>query len=194
MRNFLGRLHLYAGLFVSPFLVVYCITAIAFNHAVSPGAAESEVTRGLPVQADTSLDNLPLAEDIIRQLGIRGEIIFVGRNPKSLYIPVGRPGEKITVSVDLVAGTADVTREETGLYDALLYLHKSPGPHVAAIRGNWWATVVWRALADSTVFLTLFLSASGIYLWLAFGVVRRTGVILAGAGSLLFIVLIMALV
>jgi len=68
---------------------------------------------------------------------------------------------EITVNVDLGSSTASVTREKTGLYDALLHLHQYPGPHNVAIRGNWWPTSLWRLLADSTVLLTLFLTASG---------------------------------
>ena len=127
-----------------------------------------------------------MAQDILKQLGVEGEITYVGRNPESLYIPVAVPGEQITVNVDLKTSTASVTRDKTGLYDALLYLHKSPGPHNAAIRGNWWPTGLWRFLADSTVLLTLFLTVSGIYLWLIIGVPRRTGLILACAGGLGF--------
>jgi hypothetical protein len=193
-RRFMSRAHLYAGLFISPFVVLYAFTAVAFNHTLARKAQEkASRTESISVRADLSKDNLPLAADILRQLGIEGEIIFVGRNPGSLYIPVALPGENITVNVDLASLTASVAREETGAYGALLYLHKSPGPHVSAIRGNWWPTRLWRVLADSTVLLTLFLTVSGIYLWLAIGLPWRTGFILAGGGSFIFLLLIVLL-
>jgi hypothetical protein len=57
-----------------------------------------------------------------------------------------------------------VTRE-TGLADARVTLHKSPGQHGPTIRMNWFYIKAWRWLADATVYLILFISVSGIYLW-----------------------------
>jgi hypothetical protein len=43
----------------------------------------------------------------------------------------------------------------------------------------------WRVLADATTYLFLFITLSGIYLWLALKAERRVGLllILAGAGT-----------
>ena len=43
----------------------------------------------------------------------------------------------------------------------------------------------WRVLADATVYLFLFITLSGIYLWVALRAERRVGLvlILAGAGT-----------
>jgi len=38
----------------------------------------------------------------------------------------------------------------------MIYLHKMPGQHNAAVRGNWVWMQLWRWLADSTVYLVLF--------------------------------------
>ncbi len=187
--------HLYAGLFISPFIVLFALTAVFFNHALSPSAAsDTRYTKGVRLQFDPAMDNLPLAREILQQLGIRGEIMFVGRNPGSMYIPVVRPDEKIIVNVDFATREANVQRERQGLYEALLYMHKSPGPHVAAIRGNWWLTRLWGSLADCTVLLTLFLTVSGVYLWFMSGLQRRSGLILSAAGCILFMSFIALLV
>jgi hypothetical protein len=45
---------------------------------------------------------------------------------------------------------------------------------------------VWRWLADGTVYLVLFISATGLYLWFAIKAERRIGFTLLGAGAVSF--------
>jgi hypothetical protein len=49
---------------------------------------------------------------------------------------------------------------------------------------------VWRIFADTTIYLTLFISLTGVYLWFALKAERRVGLalILAGAASFFGIV------
>ena len=44
----------------------------------------------------------------------------------------------------------------------------------------------WRWLADTTAYLTLFITVSGIYLWYVLRAERRIGYVLLGTGTLLF--------
>lgn len=67
-----------------------------------------------------------------------------------------------------------------------LSLHKSPGPHLADMRMNWVYMRIWRWLADATVYLLLFVSASGIYLWHVIRAERRAGLVLLAAGAISF--------
>ena len=80
--------------------------------------------------------------------------------------------------VDLDARAATVTRRTTSLWESLAYLHKMPGPHNVTIRGNWVGTHVWRWFADATIYLLLFVSVSGIYLWWTITAERRIGLTL----------------
>jgi hypothetical protein len=52
----------------------------------------------------------------------------------------------------------------------------------------------WRVLADATTYLFLFITLSGIYLWLALRAERRVGLILilAGAGTVCGLVYVIA--
>ena len=47
---------------------------------------------------------------------------------------------------------------------------------------SWW----WRVLADATAYLMLFLTVSGIYLWVALKTERRVGLVLMLAGAITF--------
>jgi hypothetical protein len=192
-------LHLYAGLFVSPFVLVYAISAIVLNHAVLPWGSR----QAPPVRSDTvrvavvdGENSLAVAAQVRRQIGVRGEIGFVSRKPGSprLSFPIQTPGRTTRVQVDLSAGRATLEQRESGAWDAMIYLHKMPGPHNANIRGNWLFTRLWGWLADTTVYALLFLSASGVYLWTALRADRRTGLLLLGAGVLTFALLVLAVV
>ena len=79
------------------------------------------------------------------------------------------------------------------LWESLSYLHKMPGPHNVAIRGNWIGTQAWRVLADATIYLLLFISLSGVYLWWAIKAERRIGLTLLTAGAATFLGLVFAI-
>jgi hypothetical protein len=80
-----------------------------------------------------------------------------------------------------------------GMWESLAYLHKMPGPHNVAIRGNWIGTRAWKVLADATIYLVVFITISGVYLWWALKAERRVGLILLGAGAVTMFGLIFAI-
>jgi hypothetical protein len=198
LHRFQHTLHLYGGLFISPFVLVFAISAILLNHTWKPGGElpESSVRRQENIEIRTDLESLPLARQIMEQVGISGEIEFFRHEPrqKRLVIPVMRPGQRTRITVDVESRTAQIEQRHTGFWDALLYLHKSPGPHLAGFRGNWFATRIWAWLADATACLLLLISASGVYLWALLKTERRTGLIVLGAGAMSFFALAFALV
>jgi hypothetical protein len=108
--------------------------------------------------------------------------------------PVSRPGLETMVDVDVDAASATVTRRKTGMFEAAAYLHKMPGPHLVAIRGNWLWTRVWQRFADATIYLTLFISVSGIYLWYALKAERTVGFVLLAAGTVSFFGIVYAVI
>jgi hypothetical protein len=200
-RNYLGirSLHLYLGLFISPFVLLYALTAIFFVHAWLPwGGAESgePEARTVHVSVRDDSSSLAMAEQVRSQIGVAGEIDYVNRNAEEqrLSFPIHSPGRRASVKVDLRTGLAQVEERETGVWDGLVWLHKMPGPHNAAIRGNWTITQAWRWFADATAYVLLFLSASGVYLWSVIRAERRAGLLFLGGGALTFVLLLLAMV
>jgi hypothetical protein len=195
IQEWIRSAHLWAGMIIAPFLVLIAISAMLFNHGWRPTEQAAAVTTG-QVKLRDDLTGIALARDILGQLGVTGEIDYFGYAPGQprLTIPVTRPGERIVVNVQVSNGAARIEKRQTGLGAAILYLHKSPGPHNVAVRGNWVWTRVWAWLADGTVYLLLLTSVTGIYLWALLRQQRRMGLALLGAGCVCFAALVWALV
>ena len=188
-------LHLYFGLFMSPFILVFAVSVFFIVHAWMPGGSATAASRtvgNLPIPANLDLLNgreqVHALRGVLDRLGVSGEIRFVRRLPKErrLIVPVAVPGRETTVDLNLETRSATVSHRVTGLADALVYLHKMPGQHNANIRGNSSYMLLWRWLADATVYLVFFISISGVYLWAVLRAERRIGLALVVAGAVSF--------
>lgn len=195
-------LHLYLGLFLCPFVLVFAISTVLLNHpslvsSGSPGGSRTVSGIHIPegLERLDGMERIRTIQPILREAGVSGEVDWISYLPKQqrLIIPVTKPGEKNTLDLNLKTRTATVERTESGLLGALIYLHKLPGPHLQNVRGNWVFLRLWRLFADGTVYVLLFLAASGIYLWAVLRAERRIGLILLGTGFLLFTTLLYAL-
>ena len=195
-------LHLYFGLFISPFVLVFALSVFFLNHGKLPVSppAPPEVFDNLRIpegiEQRQGRDAVDLARQILPQLGVSGEIGFLRilRRERHLVFPVSRPGLEAMVDVDLNTRSASVSRRPTGWLESFGYLHKMPGPHNVNIRGNWIWTRAWGWLADATIYLTLFISVSGLYLWYVIKAERRVGLALLTAGAVTFFGLIYAVI
>src|SRR5437867_2174443 len=161
-------LHLYVGLFASPFVIAFALSVFFLNHAkVDTNAANSvatvrDVTIPAGIESARGRDAVDRVREIATDVGVTGEIGFVRylRDDQRIVIPVSKPGLETMIDVDVVNRTAVVSRRRTSTLESVSYLHKSPGPHNADLRGNWFWTRAWKGLADGTVYLLLFVSAT----------------------------------
>jgi len=190
-------LHLYVGLFLSPFVLIFAVSVFYLVHGLasprSPGPSDPSRTVGnvnvtsdiASLQGRARLDAL---RPLLAQLDVQGEIDFVRHDAAGhgLIVPVRLPARDTVVTLDYEQQTAHVTWRNYPLREAFVYLHKMPGPHNAAFRGNSTLIRAWRIAADATAYLLLFITISGIYLWVALRAERRTGILLLVAGAVTF--------
>jgi len=189
-------LHLYFGLFISPFVLVFAISVFFLVHSWRPRmASETSSTRvvsALPLPGDLQmLSGRPLIDALkpaLEKAEVRGEVGFVRHMVKEdkFIIPVTIPGRETTVSISIASREATIVTRETGLADALVTLHKFPGQHGSNIRMNWFYIRAWGWMADATVYVILFVSLSGIYLWYVLRAERSVGYVLLLVGALSF--------
>jgi hypothetical protein len=190
-------LHLYAGLFLCPFVLLFAISTVLLNHPSRSAPGKPAAKRQASVKVPPGeVGSIPHARDILGQLGVTGEMDYVRHNAKAekLLIPVSKPGESTRVEIDLKTGTATIEHEERGLADALNYLHKMPGPHNVRFRGNWTYMSWWAVTTDVVVYGILFLTISGLYLWWKLKAERTVGWVLVGGGAATVALLIGAIV
>ncbi|MBI4877052.1 MAG: hypothetical protein HY822_20640 [Acidobacteria bacterium] len=189
-------LHLYLGLFLSPFVLLFALSAVFLNHGWRPGPEQPVPVRralaGLEIppgiEASSGIERIRLLRPLLERAGVTGEVgpINYRRSQSRMTVPVTQAGRAVTVEIDLAHRTGTVVERTTGVWDGLVYLHKMPGQHLVSIRKNWLATRLWSWSADATVYLLLFVTASGVYLWLAVRSRRRAGLLLLAAGVLTF--------
>ena len=194
-------LHLYVGLFLSPFVLVFAISVFYLVHsrfepeAIPPGRVVSNIPLTSELERLSGRDQVNSVRPVLDRLGVGGEIIYIRRIPKEhrLVIPVLIPGRETTVSLDLQNHTATISERNTGVSNALIYLHRMPGPHNVGIRMNSGYMKVWRILADATTYALLFLTFTGVYLWTVLRAERRVGIILLSAGAVSFFGIVYAI-
>jgi len=194
-------LHLYVSLFLSPFILLFAISVFFLLHGRSgrEQAVQSAVISDLPavdgLERLSGRDQVNGVRPLLDRLGVSGEINFIRRIPKDhrLVIAVMIPGRETTVDLNLPQRSATISQRNTGLADALNYLHKMPGPHNVNIRGNSFYMGAWRWLADASAYGVLFLTFSGVYLWTALRAERRVGIVLLSTGAISFFGLIYAI-
>jgi hypothetical protein len=188
-------LHLYFGLFISPFICIFSISVLVLNHAgyfnhINPVEPLPDIKTKLDkIPYDTT--DLLTAKAIIGKLNVNGEIDFISKNEDYISFPVNKPGLQTKIKVDIHTDSVLITRQQVGLMRAMSYLHTMPGQHNANMRGNSGFMKVWRALADVVVYLLLFLTVSGVFLWYFLKVERTLGIYAITLGVLLFLGLLL---
>ena len=188
-------LHLYLGLFISPFVLLFAISVFYLTHPTALRRDAEPTTRrvtGLTVPANLAelqgRARIDALEPVLEALGVGGEVDFARHiaNEHRLVVPVRIPGRETIVDLDYANGTATIATRFHSAAEAIVYLHKAPGPHNADLRGNAGFMRAWRVLADVTVDTFLFITISGVYLWLSLRAERRVGVALVTAGLVSF--------
>jgi hypothetical protein len=199
----LRDLHLYFGLFVSPLVLVFAFSVFFLVHAWLPKAspaAKGRVAMNLVLNPGLQeLSGRPLIDALrptLDAVGVQGEVGWVQHlaNEKRYIIPVAVPGRTTTVVIDLEKRQASIEEKNTGLADAIVMLHKSPGPHLVGMRMNWIFMRIWWWLSDATVYLLVFTTVTGIYLWYVLRSDRKPGCAMMIAGAVSFLSIVYALV
>lgn len=130
--------------------------------------------------------DLLTAKAIIQRLDIKGEVDFISHNENEISFPVKQPGSITQITVNKNTDSVYIKRQVEGVLRAMTYLHSMPGPHNQKIRGNSVFVKIWRILADVVVYVVLFLSVSGIFLWYFLKVERNLGFFSLGLGVVIF--------
>ncbi len=183
------KIHLYLGIAISPFLLVFAISTLMLNHGVTPNPIEESSVASLEIE--DGVEGPALVSTVLDQLGLTGEVVGRGQilDGKTV-VRVSRPGKVTVVTVDIAAREAQVKDRIFGLMDTMRYLHLNPGPHKSP---TWTFSKLWGWVADSTVYITLLLTLTGVYMWVVLKSERRAGLIALGSGAFGFAIILFTL-
>jgi hypothetical protein len=186
------RLHFYLGLYFLFFVWLFALTGLMLNHGhwkfteFWPNRKISNLDRVIVAPpAGTPLDT---AKDLMRQLGLAGEIQWVTtqRDPTKLNFRVTRPGMNAEIKADFTAARATVERSEINAWGVLHVLHTFTGVRLndPTNQRDWILTTVWALSMDAVALGLIVMVVSGIVLWLGLAGKRLWGAIALITGTL----------
>lgn len=183
MKNILLQLHLYAGLAIAGYLVVFGVSSLNFNHHF--GWME-------PVNSETQWEKtiqIPSIEDPRAQTeAIRDSLKLFGWPPiwrfhragDTINFQIVRMGKEYNLTAFQPSGRVEVQEITRGFWPTFNSLHFLGGN----IPGNTpWLIQSWRHYQNLSVFVILFSIVTGIYLWSFKRAERRIGWWLIGSVS-----------
>ncbi len=189
------RLHYFIGLFLVFFLWLFAVTGLILNH---PTWSFSE---SWSKRADTNSDHpiaalgpklqgdLAQAREIMRQLGIQGEILWTTprTNSNPFEFQVRRPGHFYFIKADLTHNVVTLRHSEVNLWGVMKALHVFSGVQLedARQRRDWTLTLMWALSMDAVAVGLIFMVLSSLYMWWERPEKRLAGAVVLGLGSLI---------
>ncbi len=181
------ELHLYFGLFVCPYVLIFAVTTILLNHGWRAEVEEESTSVTVDLRG---IEESEQVASVVSQLDLSGEVHerrFAAQN--RLQVRVERPAGRTIAVVDLATNVAEIKRQRRSFLGTLTYLHFNPGPH--KVRGlNWFFSKLWGWSVDAAVCLLLFITISGVYMWTVIKAERKAGWIMLGVGSVSFVLIV----
>jgi hypothetical protein len=184
------RLHFYLGLFLLFFTWLFALTGLLLNHPgwqfaqFWPNRIQS--TTEHTIRSVTGAVDIDRARDVMRQLGIAGEVQWPAAQPSNgpFTFQVNRPGLVADVKADLQAGRATVQRTRLNAWGVMHVLHTFTGAPAADSRNrrDWTLTTVW-ALSMDAVATGLIVMVLGSYvMWFRLKAKRVSGMVALALG------------
>jgi hypothetical protein len=189
------KLHFYAGLFLLFFMWLFAATGLVLNHPTWSFAEswnnrkETNYERPITVPGPETKGDLSEAHEIMRQLGIQGEILWTTTraDPNHFEFQVRRPGHYFFIKADFARMVVNVRQADVNLWGVMKVLHTFSGVSLEDPRNtrDWALTSAWAISMDAVAAGLIFMVLSSIYMWLKLPEKRLGGAIALGLGTLI---------
>jgi hypothetical protein len=183
------RLHYYLGLYLLLFIWLLSLTGLLLNHprwslSRIPNNPSEAFERAIDAPAGTA--DVARARDVMRQLGVIGEIEWP-QAPASLGrfdFNVGYPKQAFQIRVDLRQNRATVQQIDRSSWSAVRIMHTFSGSRYnsAATSRDWVLTSAWVFAMDALAAGLLVMVLGSYYMWYRLKAERRLGWIILTAG------------
>jgi hypothetical protein len=188
------KLHYYAGLFLLFFLWLFAVTGLVLNHPTWSFAeswtkrTDTNSERAITALGPELRGDLAQAREIMRQLGIEGEILWTTTrtDTNQFDFQVRRPGHFFFLKADLAQKRVTVRHSVVNLWGVIKVLHVFTGVQMDDARQSrdWALTSVWAFSMDVVAASLIFMVLSSLYMWWELPQKRLAGAIALGLGSL----------
>ena len=164
------RLHYYLGLYFLFFLWLFSLTGLMLNHQqwFSDLYDRAESKHQLSIETPLGDTLLEQTRDVMRQLGLQGEIDWPASQPVwHIDFNVSRPNGAAQVRVDLNAKQAFVREFENGRLHAFQIFHTFSGSRFnqPASRRDWIVTSIWVWAMDALALGLIVIVLGSYYMW-----------------------------
>ena len=177
------RLHYYLGLYLLFFTWLFVFTGLLLNHPRWQFAQfwpnRLQTTTEHQVQPPTGASDMDRARDLMRQLGIAGEIQWPAQQSGPFAFQVSRPGLVVDVKADLELGRATVQRSQLNTWGVMHVLHTFTGVRAGDVRNrrDWTLTTIWALSMDAVAAGLIVMVFSSYVMWYRLKGKRRGGIV-----------------
>jgi hypothetical protein len=193
------KFHYYLGLYFLFFLWLFAFTGLLLNHSWQfaefwPNRNVSTFER--TIDAPRTGSDVDRAKEVMRQLGIRGEIEWTATRPNSTLFEfrVNRPGHSFNIAV-ADPGRAKVEETQINTWGIMRVLHTFTGVRANETRNqrDWRLTTLWVLSMDAVSLGMVVMVLGGIYMWLGLRTKRKVGFAALLTGTAVCCVFVFAL-
>lgn len=150
------KVHIYLGLYFLVFLWLFAVSGLLLNHAwrfADFWPHRQQSTREQSVTVPNASADLLRAQDLMRQLGLAGEIEWTATRPtpQRFEFRVQRPGRTAEVRVDLEKQSATIQDIRVNGWGVFRTLHTFTGTraNTPSAGRDWWLTKLWSFSMDA---------------------------------------------
>jgi len=191
-------IHLYTGLFLGPWMLVYALSGFLLNHGpwvrelLSVTPPQWKLVRSTTIPPETRPEGTPReqAQTLLQYLDLDGPHHLAGQPTDDLVTIIRQSGGgNYRVLWHPAAGTATVQRQDPP--SAVRFVHALHFRHGYA--QPYFATLTWGLIVDAVVASMVFWVVSGIYLWARRPQPRRWGwlTLIGGGGLFVYLTVIL---
>lgn len=189
------KLHFYLGLFLLFFTWLFALSGLLLNHPswkfteFWTNRKQSNYERSITTLGPEIAGDLAQAHEIMRQLGIEGEILWTTTRTTTnqFDFQVRRPGRFVFISADLGLNRVKVQQSDVNIWGLLKALHAFTGVQIDDPRNtrDWPLTSLWAFSMDAVSLGLIFMTLSGLYMWFRRSQKRLSGAIVLLLGTLI---------
>jgi hypothetical protein len=188
------KLHYYLGLYFLFFIWLFAFSGLLLNNSgwktFEFWENRKQSTEERAITAPPAGSDLAQAENLVRQLGLTGEIDWTASraNNNALKFRVTRPGIVIDITADFQQQRATIKRIDFNAWGLMRTLHTFTGASVHEKNNrnqrDWVLTKVWALAMDAVAVGLIVMVLSSFYMWYELPEKRRLGAIILALGVL----------